>query len=107
MAETARPGTGRMAGRRVLVVGGGQQSHGIEDPPTGNGRAIALVCAREGAAVAVADIDLRSARETVELVGKEGGAGAALAADATDEPSVVGMVEAAEQALGGLDGLVL
>jgi NAD(P)-dependent dehydrogenase (short-subunit alcohol dehydrogenase family) len=96
-----------MAGRRVLVVGGGQQSHGVEDPPMGNGRAIALVCAREGAAVAVADIDLRSAQETVDLVRKEGGVGAALAADATDEPSVVGMVEAAERALGGLDGLVL
>ena len=43
--------------RRILVVGGGQQDYGIEDAPLGNGRAMSLLFAREGAAVAVADRD--------------------------------------------------
>jgi NAD(P)-dependent dehydrogenase (short-subunit alcohol dehydrogenase family) len=64
---------GRLAGRKVLVVGGGQQSYGVEDAPIGNGRAIAVTCAREGAAVAVADIDLAAAEGTAELLRSEGG----------------------------------
>jgi NAD(P)-dependent dehydrogenase (short-subunit alcohol dehydrogenase family) len=95
-------------GRRVLVVGGGQQRYGVEDAPIGNGRAISITCAREGASVVVADIDLPAAEETVELARTEGGGDiVALAADASDEQGVVDMMEATEKALGGLDGLVL
>ena len=47
------PGRGRLNGRRVLVVGGGQQDHGLEDAPIGNGRAMSVLFAREGASVAV------------------------------------------------------
>jgi NAD(P)-dependent dehydrogenase (short-subunit alcohol dehydrogenase family) len=98
----------RLDGRRVLVVGGGQQTYGVEEAPIGNGRAIAITCAREGALVAVADIDLAAAEETADLVRKEGdGEVAALAADASDEPQVVEMIDGAEKALGGLDGIVL
>jgi NAD(P)-dependent dehydrogenase (short-subunit alcohol dehydrogenase family) len=107
MTETLKPGLGRLKGRRILVVGGGQENHGIENPPVGNGRAIAVLCAREGASVAVADISLRSAQDTVELVQKEGTKGVAISADASNESSVVAMIEAAENALGDLDGLVL
>jgi NAD(P)-dependent dehydrogenase (short-subunit alcohol dehydrogenase family) len=98
----------RLAGRRILVVGGGQQSYGVEDAPIGNGRAIAVTCAREDASVAVADIDRAAAEETAELVrGEDGGEVIALAADASDEQAVVRMLDETEQALGGLDGLVL
>ena len=100
--------TGRLAGRRVLVVGGGQQSYGVEDAPVGNGRAIAITCAREGASVAVADIDTAAAEETAELArAEDGGEVAALTGDASDEEAVVAMLDATEQALGGVDGLVL
>jgi NAD(P)-dependent dehydrogenase (short-subunit alcohol dehydrogenase family) len=99
---------GRLAGRKVLVVGGGQQSYGVEDAPIGNGRAIAVTCAREGAAVAVADIDLAAAEGTAELLRSEGGGEvASLAADASDEQAVLSMLDETEKALGGLDGLVL
>ena len=47
----AAPGRGRLSGRRVLVVGAGQTDYGLDDPPIGNGRAMAILCAREGAAV--------------------------------------------------------
>ena len=51
------PGRGRLEGRRVLVVGGGQMEIGEADTPIGNGRAMSVLFAREGAHVAVADRD--------------------------------------------------
>jgi NAD(P)-dependent dehydrogenase (short-subunit alcohol dehydrogenase family) len=108
MSETTGQETGRLDGRRVLVVGGGQQSYGVEDPPIGNGRAISVTCAREGSSVAVADIDLEAAETTAELARAEGsGEVLALAADASDEQAVVEMIKQSEDALGGLDGLVI
>jgi NAD(P)-dependent dehydrogenase (short-subunit alcohol dehydrogenase family) len=108
MPGTSKQRDGRLAGRRILMVGGGQQSYGVEDAPIGNGRAMSIVCAREGASVAVADIDLAAAEETATLVREEGnGEVEAIATDASDEESVKEMVTATEEALGGLDGLVL
>lgn len=48
---------GRLAGRRILIVGAGQQDYGLADPPLGNGRAMSILFAREGAALALVDID--------------------------------------------------
>jgi NAD(P)-dependent dehydrogenase (short-subunit alcohol dehydrogenase family) len=80
----------------------------VEDAPIGNGRAIAITCVREGASVAIADVDLPAAEETAELARAEGsGEVTALAADASDEQAVVATMDATEKALGGLDGLVL
>ena len=87
----------------MLVVGGGQQGHGIEDPPLGNGRAMAILFSHEAAAVAVADLDLASAEETAALCDSA----VAIEADAADEPSVERMLAVAADALGGLDGIVL
>jgi NAD(P)-dependent dehydrogenase (short-subunit alcohol dehydrogenase family) len=105
------PGRGRLAGRRVLVVGGGQMDIGEADTPIGNGRAMSLLFAREGASVAVADRDLAGAEASVALIGSEAGhEGAhafAIAADASKEDDVTRMVGDAERALGGIDGLVL
>jgi NAD(P)-dependent dehydrogenase (short-subunit alcohol dehydrogenase family) len=109
-AEAQAGGGGRLTGRRIVVVGGGQQSYGLDDAPIGNGRAIAIICAREGASVAVADIDQAAAEETVALARRESGEGGeveAIAADASDEQGVVAMVEGTERLIGGLDGLVL
>ena len=100
-------GEARLAGRRILVVGGGQQDYGIEEPPIGNGRAMSILFAREGAAVAVADVDQPSAEATAELVRAEGADAVAIAADAADEPDVVRMLDEANSGLGGLDGIVL
>ena len=101
------PGRGRLTGRRVLVVGGGQMDIGEADTPIGNGRAISVLFAREGAALAVADRDLASAAATVSLIERENGHAFAIQADATKEPNIVRMVEEAVAGLGGLDGLVL
>jgi NAD(P)-dependent dehydrogenase (short-subunit alcohol dehydrogenase family) len=106
-ASGAAPGRGRLAGRSVLIVGGGQQDHGLADPPIGNGRAMAILFAREGAAVAVADIDRSSAECTAELVRAEGAPAAVLVGDAADEAAVASMFSDARDALGDLDGVVL
>ena len=49
------PGRGRLAGRRILVVGAGQMTYDLDDPPIGNGRAIAQLCAGGRGAVVCAD----------------------------------------------------
>jgi NAD(P)-dependent dehydrogenase (short-subunit alcohol dehydrogenase family) len=100
------PGRGRMTGRRILVVGAGQMSYDLADPPIGNGRAIAQLCAREGARVACADRVPESATETVRRIVDDGGAATAIAADVTDPEAVAAMVAAADRELGGLDGVV-
>ncbi len=99
--------SGTLEGRKLLVVGGGQQDHGVPDPPVGNGRAISRLAAREGAEVAVADIDGASAERTAEEVRAEGGRAVALVGDGSDEASLGATFDAAGEAMGGLDGLVM
>jgi len=98
---------GRLAGRRILVVGAGQRRTVDDPPPLGNGRAMALLFAREGAAVACADLDERSASETAERVRSEGGSALALAVDVSQPAQIARMTVDAHAGLGGLDGLVV
>lgn len=100
-------GRGRLDGRRVLVVGGGQQDHGLDDPPLGNGRAMSVLLAREGASVAISDLDEDSARATAELVRAAGATAEVIVADAADEDAAEATFSQARDALGGLDGAVL
>jgi NAD(P)-dependent dehydrogenase (short-subunit alcohol dehydrogenase family) len=101
------PGRGRLEGRRILVVGAGQEEHGLEDPPIGNGRAMSVLFGREGASVAVADVNIDSAEGTAELVRGEGATAEVIVADAAEEQASAEMFEAAANALGGLDGVVM
>ncbi len=110
MAAEARgeaPGRGRLEGRRILVVGAGQEDHGLEDPPIGNGRAMSVLFGREGASVAVADLNEEAAQATAGLVRAEGAAAEVIVADAADEEASAAMFETAAKALGGLDGVVM
>jgi NAD(P)-dependent dehydrogenase (short-subunit alcohol dehydrogenase family) len=100
-------GRGRLAGRRVLVVGGGQEDHGLESPPIGNGRAMSVLFGREGAAVAVADLNEDSAEETAKRVRDEGAEATTLVSDAADEEASAAMFAQARDALGGLDAVVM
>ncbi|KAI9009295.1 short-chain dehydrogenase/reductase SDR [Hyaloraphidium curvatum] len=117
-------GSGRLKGKRVLIVGGGQRKSGpapeVKDaagnviPVIGNGRAVSLLAAREGASVAVADRDASLAKETADLCQREHGASnqwgsrhVSIQVDATDEREVERMLAEAVQKLGGkLDGIV-
>jgi NAD(P)-dependent dehydrogenase (short-subunit alcohol dehydrogenase family) len=82
---------GRVDGKVAIVVGGGQMA----GETIGNGRATAILLAREGARVLVVDRSLESAQETVTLIRTEGGDAEACQADATSEASVEAMIKAA------------
>jgi len=106
-SKGAAPGRRRLQGRRILVVGGGQQTFDAATDPVGNGRAMSLLFAKEGAHVAVADIHRASADDTVSRIAAEGGRAFSIEADIALEGDVVRMIEEAVDGLGGLDGMVL
>ena len=85
--------TGRLEGYAVIVTGAGQ----TPGQTTGNGRATALVFAREGARLVLVDRDPDSMRATAKLVDEEGGTAIAVQGDvsvATDwETAVATCVE--------------
>jgi NAD(P)-dependent dehydrogenase (short-subunit alcohol dehydrogenase family) len=101
------PGRGRLAGRRILVVGAGQRVVDAATDTVGNGRAIAILASREGASVACADLNADSARQTVEQIASEGAKAHAIAADIAKTTDIERMIGEAVAALGGLDGLVV
>src|SRR5215211_3476069 len=68
---------------------------------------MSMLLAREGAAIAIADLDESSAEATAELVRAEGATATVIAADAADEAAAAKMFDLATETLGGLDGLVL
>jgi NAD(P)-dependent dehydrogenase (short-subunit alcohol dehydrogenase family) len=79
----------RLKDKVAIIVGGGQTL----GETIGNGRATAILFAREGAKVWVVDRDVQSAQDTVDLIVKEGGVAEAAAADVTDEASLVAMIK--------------
>ena len=92
-----------MAGRvegQIAIVGGGGQTPG---QTIGNGRATALVLAREGATVLVADRYLASARDTVDLIVEEHGSASAIAADITQEDEIRALIDACINQYGRID----
>ena len=95
----------RLEGRTVLVVGAGTQPSADDDAPIGNGRAISVVAAREGAAVICADRDRTAAEETAAWIDKDGGAATVVVADVTSESDCAALV--ASSASSGCDELVL
>ena len=86
--------------RVAIVSGGGAVGDGI-----GNGRAAAILLARAGTKVLVADLDLGLAERTVEMILAEGGTAAAMACDVTREADCQRIVEAAVDRWGRLDFL--
>jgi NAD(P)-dependent dehydrogenase (short-subunit alcohol dehydrogenase family) len=98
--------TERLPGRRVVVIGAGTRRSDDLDAPIGNGRAISVLAAREGAAVACVDRDRDAAAETARLVEAEGGAAAVVVGDVADEDACAAVVAESADALGGVDGLV-
>ena len=92
----------RLAGAVAVVVGAGQ----TPGTTIGNGRATALLLAREGARVLAVDRDLASAEATCALIADEGGEAAPLRADVTSEDDCRAIPAAALERWGRLDVLV-
>jgi NAD(P)-dependent dehydrogenase (short-subunit alcohol dehydrogenase family) len=89
---------GRLKDKVAIVTGAGSRAPGI-----GNGKAAAILFAREGAKVLCVDAQLDRAEETVKAITSEGNAAQALAADVTRAADCRAMVEAAVARWGGLD----
>jgi len=99
---------GRLSNRVVFVMGGGADGPPAPDEtlPIGNGRAIAIEAALEGAQVAVADRNLELAKETAYEIRKRGGEAMAFACEVADEVSCERAISASVEAFGKLNGLV-
>ena len=93
--------SGRLADKVAIVVGGGQ----TPGATIGNGRATAVLFAREGAKVLVVDRSLEAAQQTVKQIEGEGGSALAHEADATNEAACVALVARAVEAFGRIDVL--
>jgi NAD(P)-dependent dehydrogenase (short-subunit alcohol dehydrogenase family) len=89
-----------LAGKVAIVSGGGAAGDGI-----GNGRAAAILLAREGTKVLVADRDAALAERTVGMIAAEGGTAAAIGGDVTREADCKALVEACVDRWGRLDFL--
>jgi 3-hydroxybutyrate dehydrogenase len=87
--------TGLLEGKIAIVTGGG----------SGIGRAGALLMAREGAALVVADINEKAANEVADRIAADGGVATALYVDVRDSASVKAMVAATMERHGRIDGL--
>ncbi len=89
---------GRLEDKVALVIGAGSVAEGW-----GNGRASAVLYAREGARVLAVDIALAPVQETVSLIEAEGGEAVAQACDATDEAQVRDLVAGCVDRFGRID----
>src|SRR5437588_240297 len=87
-------------GKVALVSGGGAAGDGI-----GNGRAAAILLAKAGAKVVVADRDLKLARRTVEMIESVGGQAIAVEVDVTRTSDCAALVTTAVERFGRLDVL--
>ena len=89
---------GRVAGKAVLVTGAGSIG-----PGWGNGKAAAVLYAREGARVLCVDNRLAAAEETRGIIADEGGTAIADRADVTAEADIAAMVASCIDAFGRID----
>src|SRR5215831_18908419 len=91
----------RLKEKSAIVIGAGQSpGEGM-----GNGRATALLFAREGARVLAVDHRLDSAKETAQAIANEGGTCVAVEADVTKEASLKAAVAEAIKLWGRIDVL--
>jgi len=93
--------TGRLAGKIALIAGAG-----CVGPGWGNGRAMAVRFAEEGAKIFAVDRDLERMGETVERVRATGGSIETYQTNVTDSAAVALMVKACVQHFGRIDVLV-
>src|SRR6185312_2179025 len=92
----------RLAGKTAIISGAGQ----TPGTTIGNGRAMAILFAREGADVLCVDRDGARAEETVAMIAQEGGHAASLEANIVKPGAADAIIAAAKARFGHLDILV-
>jgi NAD(P)-dependent dehydrogenase (short-subunit alcohol dehydrogenase family) len=90
-----------LEGKVAVVTGAGSRADGI-----GNGRAAAILLAREGVKVALIDATPAHAAETKAMIDKDGGTSLVVEADVTVAKSCAAAVQATVKTWGRLDILV-
>ena len=88
----------RVNGKVAIVTGAGSIGPGM-----GNGKAAAILYAREGAQVMLVDYNLKAAEETKSLIDKEGGNCITFKADVTKSADCKNLVEKCVQTYGKID----
>jgi NAD(P)-dependent dehydrogenase (short-subunit alcohol dehydrogenase family) len=91
---------GRLAGKVALVTGAGSSG-----PGWGNGKATAVLFAREGAKVFLVDVNEDAVAETKAIVESEGGIARAWRADVSQADEVAALVAACVEVFGRIDVL--
>ncbi len=89
---------GRLQGKVAMVVGAGSSG-----PGWGNGKAAAVLFAREGARVFCIDLRMEAAEETASIILNEGGEAVAHRADVSLKAEVEAAVAACYGTYGGID----
>ena len=90
-----------MTGKVAIVTGAGSVG-----PGWGNGKAAAVLLARQGAAVLLVDVNEAAAEETHGIIGGEGGTSAVRRCDMLDSAEVSAMARACLDRFGRIDVLV-
>ncbi len=91
----------RLKDKVAIVTGAGSVG-----PGWGNGKAIAVLFARQGARIFAVDIKLAAAEETKAIIDREGGQCTVHQADVTQSKEVLAFMERCVQAYGRIDILV-
>src|SRR5712692_5898584 len=93
--EGSRQMAGRLAGKVAIVTGAGSSGAGV-----GNGKAAAILFAREGARVLCVDQVLERAEETCSTILEEGGIASTCTADVTRQADCQHMAASAAERYG-------
>mgnify|MGYP000931003138 CR=1 FL=1 len=104
--DPGMPQAQRLAGKVAIVTGAGSRTAGPDGPVVGNGRATAIVLAREGAKVVLLDERREWAELTLERIEQDGGEAILVEADVASSESCKNAVDRALAAFGTVNILV-
>ena len=90
----------RLKDKVAIVTGAGSIG-----PGWGNGKATAVLYAREGAKVVASDINPEAARDTARIIAEEGGEASVFEADVADAVQVAALIDHAMAEYGRIDVL--
>jgi NAD(P)-dependent dehydrogenase (short-subunit alcohol dehydrogenase family) len=93
--------SGRLQGKVAIVIGAGSSG-----PGWGNGKAISVLYAREGAKVFAVDIRAEAAEETTNIIKSEGGEAVSFGADVSQSDEVKALVQHCLDRYGRIDVLL-
>src|SRR5215210_1426968 len=106
IGDPGLPAEQRLAGKVAIVSGAGNRPFEGEPNIVGNGKAISITFAREGAKVVLVDQRTDWAEETQSIINEEGGESLIVEADVTKPDDCAAAAKRALDAFGHIDVLV-